>query len=125
MVRIFCKIHQVLKLTYSDSALIGAPVVAFVDESIDALRVMRTPAFFGTSVSVASHDTVSNTQSGTPAGIQQQRGKPLGAMKNPKVPRPPNAFILYRQHHHPEIKAAYPDFHNNDICKFISPDQTC
>jgi HMG (high mobility group) box len=34
-----------------------------------------------------------------------------------KIPRPPNAFILYRQEHHPFIKAANPEFHNNDICK--------
>jgi len=34
-----------------------------------------------------------------------------------KIPRPPNAFILYRQEHHPIIKAANPEFHNNDICK--------
>lgn len=34
-----------------------------------------------------------------------------------KVPRPPNAFILYRQEHHPLVKAENPDFHNNDICK--------
>ena len=34
-----------------------------------------------------------------------------------KVPRPPNAFILYRQHHHPIIKSENPDMHNNQICK--------
>ncbi len=33
-----------------------------------------------------------------------------------KPPRPPNAFILYRQHHHFSVKTAYPDFHNNQIC---------
>jgi HMG (high mobility group) box len=37
--------------------------------------------------------------------------------KQAKIPRPPNAFILYRQQYHPIIKAANPDFHNNDICK--------
>jgi hypothetical protein len=37
--------------------------------------------------------------------------------KQAKVPRPPNAFILYRQEHHPIIKAENPEFHNNDICK--------
>ena len=34
-----------------------------------------------------------------------------------KIPRPPNAFILYRQHHHPLVKATYPEYHNNDICE--------
>ena len=37
--------------------------------------------------------------------------------KGSKIPRPPNAFILYRQHYHPKIKEAYPDFQNNDICE--------
>lgn len=44
-----------------------------------------------------------------------QTGK--AALKVAKVPRPPNSFILYRQHHHPIIKAQHPDYHNNRICK--------
>ena len=36
-----------------------------------------------------------------------------------KIPRPPNAFILYRQQYHPVVKADNPDFHNNDICKSL------
>jgi len=35
---------------------------------------------------------------------------------NGRVARPPNAFILYRQKHHPVVKAAHPDMHNNQIC---------
>lgn len=38
-----------------------------------------------------------------------------------KLPRPPNSFILYRQHHHPIVKAENPGFHNNQICKSLSP----
>lgn len=37
-----------------------------------------------------------------------------------KVARPPNAFILYRQHHHPLVRAEYPELHNNQICKFVA-----
>lgn len=40
------------------------------------------------------------------------------APKEDKVARPPNAFILYRQHHHPLVKADHPELHNNQICKF-------
>lgn len=40
--------------------------------------------------------------------------------KKSKLPRPPNAFILYRQHHHPIVKGAHPDLHNNQICKSLS-----
>ncbi|KAL8810230.1 MAG: hypothetical protein Q9223_007801 [Gallowayella weberi] len=35
--------------------------------------------------------------------------------KKDKIARPPNAFILYRQHHHPLVKAQYPNLHNNQI----------
>ncbi len=43
--------------------------------------------------------------------------QPAGDDKQAKIPRPPNAFILYRQARHPIIKAENPRFHNNDICK--------
>lgn len=39
--------------------------------------------------------------------------------KPAKVPRPPNAFILYRQHHHPLVKERSPELHNNEICKLL------
>nr|AZB52179.1 MAT1-2-1 [Aspergillus heterothallicus] len=96
-------------------ALIGATVVAFVDETIKALRVMRTPAFAGTAVSVASHGEAVKTYKVTVTESFAPRGKPVAPLKAPKVPRPPNAFILYRQHSHPRIKEAYPDFTNNEI----------
>ncbi|CCX30263.1 Similar to Mating-type protein a-1; acc. no. P36981 [Pyronema omphalodes CBS 100304] len=35
------------------------------------------------------------------------------------IPRPPNAFILYRNHKTGEIKAKYPHLGNNDISKVI------
>lgn len=35
--------------------------------------------------------------------------------KKSKVPRPPNAFILYRQKYHPILKTSQPDLRNNDI----------
>ena len=41
-----------------------------------------------------------------------------------KVPRPPNAFILYRQHHHPIIKDENPNMHNNQICELYSDFQS-
>ena len=34
-----------------------------------------------------------------------------------KVPRPPNAFIIYRQEWHPKVVKENPNLHNNDICK--------
>jgi hypothetical protein len=38
-------------------------------------------------------------------------------MEAKKVPRPANAFILYRTWHHNAIVAANPGINNNDICK--------
>lgn len=35
--------------------------------------------------------------------------------KKTKVPRPPNAFILYRAKHHPTLKSEQPTLKNNDI----------
>lgn len=37
--------------------------------------------------------------------------------KKAKVPRPPNAFTLYRQHWHPHYKQYNKSMHNNDISK--------
>lgn len=40
--------------------------------------------------------------------------------KTMKAPRPPNAFILYRQYWHPFVKEAHPELHNTQICKILS-----
>lgn len=113
---------SIYKLTEGNSALIGAPVVGFMDESICAFRLMRTPAFSGSAVSVASHDAISKSPKKASTGLtMKSREKLAVSSKTAKVPRPPNAFILYRQHHHPKIKEAYPDFQNNDICKLMEP----
>lgn len=42
-----------------------------------------------------------------------KRGREVSA----KVPRPPNAFILYRKDKHAQLKASFPEIHNNEICK--------
>jgi hypothetical protein len=34
-----------------------------------------------------------------------------------KIPRPANAWIMYRKHHHASFVAANPGVHNNQICK--------
>ncbi|KAL3472665.1 hypothetical protein BJX99DRAFT_272793 [Aspergillus californicus] len=91
-------------------ALLGVPVVAFVDPTINALRVMRAPLFAGTSIAVASHDRMLGFGSNEAAAKLRQ-----ASLKSAKIPRPPNAFILYRQHHHPRIKEACPDLSNNEI----------
>jgi hypothetical protein len=34
-----------------------------------------------------------------------------------KIPRPPNAYILYRKDKHCAVKVENPNLHNNEICK--------
>ncbi|KAL4940097.1 hypothetical protein BDV06DRAFT_197379 [Aspergillus oleicola] len=101
--------ENVEKIKSRLSVLLGSPVVSFVDESINALRVLRTPAFSGSSISVASHARAFGSKSSD----NPLKSRP--SMKSTKIPRPPNAFILYRQHRHPRIKEAYPDLSNNEI----------
>lgn len=35
-----------------------------------------------------------------------------------RIPRPPNAYILYRKDNHHLVKAANPGIHNNEICEY-------
>jgi len=82
------------------SSLIQAPVI--VSEDSNRGLVIIAPAR-----NVLGHDEL----------IPQAKTMQAKVSKTEKVARPPNAFILYRKHHHPLIKAAHPDFHNNQICK--------
>lgn len=41
------------------------------------------------------------------------------ASSKDKVPRPPNAFIIYRKEWHPKVVKENPNLHNNEICKSI------
>lgn len=76
-------------------------MIAFEDTTIDAIVI--TP-------------DISVLAPGPERMTTFNKGK--AAAKVAKVPRPPNSFILYRQHHHPIIKAQNPDYHNNRICEF-------
>ena len=50
-----------------------------------------------------------------PKGIHAEAPKPQ--KKKVKIPRPPNAYILYRKDHHRQIREQNPGLHNNEICK--------
>ncbi|KAI1926311.1 hypothetical protein LOZ65_002542 [Ophidiomyces ophidiicola] len=98
------------------SAMLNVPVVAFEDHANNIYRIMPTPALDG-----AIESTVAQLLPMMAAGeygiqnLGERSSKQNVQPKSAKVPRPPNAFILYRQHHHPLIKAAHPEYHNNDI----------
>ena len=38
-----------------------------------------------------------------------------------KIPRPANAWIMYRKHHHASFVTANPGVHNNQICNVPAP----
>jgi hypothetical protein len=44
-------------------------------------------------------------------------GDPMERVKPKKIPRPANAFILFRTANHASTVAQYPGLHNNEICK--------
>ena len=56
-----------------------------------------------------------------PLGSTESKGKNCNrrSAKNAtsKVPRPPNAFIIYRKEWHSRIVEENPGLHNNQVCK--------
>ncbi|CAG8474666.1 11923_t:CDS:2, partial [Cetraspora pellucida] len=55
-----------------------------------------------------SSTSPTNTSSNITFSSKQNRKKPY-------IPRPPNSFILYRQHHHPLILNQHPGINNSEI----------
>jgi hypothetical protein len=101
---------------YSD--LIDGPVSTI---AVPSLQIIRFTPFAGTPSSAASPSVAS------PASTTMSAPEPKGKAK---IPRPPNAFILYRQAYHPIIKQDFPGIANNDICKlrrgrFLKPYRLC
>ncbi|EEH50039.1 uncharacterized protein PADG_06118 [Paracoccidioides brasiliensis Pb18] len=96
------------------SMLLSTPVVSFKDNVNGVYRIMPTPALDGVVDAAVAQImpmivTNNDRSARSPKARKMIRGKPE------KIPRPSNAFILYRRHHHPLVKASNPDFHNNDI----------
>jgi hypothetical protein len=93
--------------------------MAYKDASTQTIRICRVPDRPGQSPasspfdgSLQSGSSPASTASITNALTDSRAQSPV---KKVKVARPPNAFILYRKHHHPLLKAANPDLQNNDI----------
>ncbi|KAI9785633.1 MAG: Transcription factor Sox-2 [Peltula sp. TS41687] len=111
------------------SALIRAPAVVFVDTAIDAIRMVPPMPPVGALQVRRPHANVLNTPSNGVPSLASTTGAFTNGtstitdvktikktqLESGKVPRPPNAFILYRQQHHPLLKNASPRMHNNEI----------
>ncbi|KAI9795489.1 MAG: hypothetical protein M1833_007019 [Piccolia ochrophora] len=103
------------------SALIGGSCVVFLDKNINAIRLAppqaaRTPM----SISSSVPSTPSTQSVSSPVGEDLTFSPTVGSLgeissKKNRIPRPPNAFILYRKHHHPLLKENDPSMHNNEI----------
>jgi hypothetical protein len=60
-----------------------------------------------------------DTPVSTPSPISDEDNIASSSTKAAKIPRPPNAFIIFRKAHHADVVAQNPGVHNNDICKFL------
>jgi hypothetical protein len=86
-----------------------------VDLSVDVLanKIMATPVEDGSpglTEDIASPEVGLDSENGATNSAAPEKAKQ-------KVPRPPNAFIIYRGEWHSTVVAANPGSHNNDICK--------
>lgn len=101
-------------LTYCTRAHQRCPVHAVWDGSVSSLRLTPHPEE-ELPVNLEAFEALSRevdlTFSQREVRMPEQHATP------PKVPRPPNSFILYRQNHHKEITAANLGVPNTEICK--------
>ena len=98
------------------------PVEPMSPESVAAYAAAET-AHEVIGASLAPSSLAAETPS-TTTTIGSPQTSAAANSKDPakdKVPRPPNAFIIYRQEWHPKVVEENPDLHNNDICKHLHP----
>ncbi|GJN74395.1 SNF2 family helicase [Purpureocillium lilacinum] len=131
---------QVLALAARHMEAIGAPVRRHVDlgqqykqpagiaaaadggHSPSPLRSASSRKRASTIHAVDADRGMQESPSASSAGTQRQDGaRDLICLCTPapKIPRPRNAFILYRQHHQAQVTADNPKLSNPDISKII------
>ncbi|KZZ87685.1 mating type transcriptional activator [Ascosphaera apis ARSEF 7405] len=95
------------------STILGTPTVAIEDENNKIYRICAMPTIEDRN----DHSPLKSEKIGNRGSISSTSSKSDKAVhiKRQKIPRPPNAFILYRQRYHPVVKAEHPEFHNNQI----------
>lgn len=89
-----------------DRYFLGAPR-HFTDQDGVILRINNTEAVWAKRPAGTTQPTTSSPET-----------RPAKALK---IPRPPNAYILYRKERHSMVKEAHPGITNNQICQFICP----
>nr|QEJ80709.1 putative MAT1-2-1 protein [Teratosphaeria gauchensis] len=103
---------------------VGLPVIPLTKITIlgaDGIEVLKrhiensTRSRFGISV-----DASANAVTLMPLGpMPEKPAVPAPKNAGSKVPRPPNAFIIYRKEWHPKVVAENPGLHNNAISVII------
>lgn len=103
-------------ITNRCSAFINNNASVLHDPSANVIRILPPPT---TALRAALQEGYSKELPDLvhPARKSDNGKSKLAKDRLSKIPRPPNKFILYRQHHHPMLKALNPTMKNNDICK--------
>lgn len=93
--------------------------VAPTNVGTGATAYLSTPSPADSTQSLISTSSSAHASSHAQTGTPESQSAPAKQLRLPgkksKVPRPPNAFILYRQKHHPLVKANQPHLVNNQI----------
>ncbi|KAK5420033.1 hypothetical protein LTR06_001503 [Exophiala xenobiotica] len=108
--------------------------IAFMDDAAQVFRICKAldtitsndlATYLNSPSTSDSPESFTSASSSVHAALPAQSGHtsspraPAKQLRLPgkksKVPRPPNAFILYRQKYHPILKASQPNIRNNDI----------
>jgi HMG (high mobility group) box len=122
-VRLRCDDHCIIRIFANSSSLyLGCvPVFAFLDQDKQVFRICQAPQLLMTGDNPGSNPSsgpiAETTKRRTPESDPLEVYKPGVLAK--KVPRPPNAFILYRKEHQPLLKQQNPSLHNNEISKIL------
>lgn len=113
-----------ITLTFDDRAHLKKTVTYIRDPTIDAWRIGSADSFRKSMIMMYDDpdadeddpDALMDTQveDGITAAMKRGVSVPLAS---PRVPRPPNSFILYRQHHHHKVTAENPGVRNTEICE--------
>ncbi|KAK9383469.1 high mobility group box domain-containing protein [Kockiozyma suomiensis] len=98
-----------------------APVAAASDDSsLNALASAFNPLISSSPPDLATaHSSSASSASSTISSASSQQPAICLCPQVARVPRPRNAFILYRQHHHAAVVADHPGKTNPEISKII------
>ncbi|EED11557.1 mating type protein MAT1-2-1 [Talaromyces stipitatus ATCC 10500] len=98
---------------------LSRPCTAFADNALGCVRILASPEFKGlgpaTDNMVLPRVSAEGGFSLDVCSIKSLQKADKKVEKRLKIPRPPNAFILYRKHYHAILKEQNPDMHNNEI----------